>query len=469
MTEPTKGALLIVDDEPLKRVTLQIELTEAGYTVAQASDAASALEYLRTKPVDVVVSDVRMPGMDGLQLLRQIKAASPRTQVIMMTAFGTIDLAIEAMKRGAYDFLTKPFGTEVLLEKLERLRDSSDWHAGPAADSAPVRLGPLVGRSHAARQLFDQIRAVADNERPLLIHGESGAGAELVAEAIHQMSRRSPQPFLRVNCAAFSPQMLEGDLFGLPPAQPGSSSAGRIEAASRGTLFMDEIDTLPLELQVKLLQVLERRELDRPGGAGTEPADVRILCATHKDLRQLVDGGRFRQDLYYRVAAVTLPLPPLRDRREDIPLLAEEFLRRQTSNGSSGRSKAAPTRISPHAIEALLSYHWPGNILELEHTIERAITLASGDVIEMKDILLPKSCGQAPAEVWPEMTASLTETIAGVERKLIDAALRRATGNQAKAAQFLGIPRTTLRDKMAKYGMVGNGGGPGGSPAPDPT
>lgn len=457
MSEPTKGVLLVVDDEPLKRVTLQIELSEAGYTVAECPDAAAAMQYLRNKPVDVIITDVRMPGMDGLQFLRQIKAVSPRTQVILMTAFGTVDLAIEAIKRGAYDFLTKPFKTDVLLEKIERLRNSSEWHNVQAVTPSVSRIGQLVGRSHAARQLFDHIRAVADNECPMLIESEAGAGAEWVAEAIHQLSRRSTKPFIRMNCSAFGPQTIESDLFGA------NGRPGRLEAARGGTLFMDEIDTLSTELQVKLLQVLDSRGREHANGNGA--ADVRILCGTHKDLRQLVEGGRFRQDLFYRIGAVTLLVPPLRDRREDIPLLAEECLRKHASNG--GRTKPLPGKISSHAIDVLLDYHWPGNICELEHTIERAAALASSDTIEPKDILLPKASAQSPADAWPEMDASLTATIAGVERKLIDAALRRATGNQAKAAQFLGIPRTTLRDKMTKYGMVGNLATPPSAPLAD--
>lgn len=453
MSEPTKGAVLIVDDEPLKRVTLQIELSEAGFSVAEAPDAAAAIEHLRGKPVDVVVTDVRMPGMDGVQFLRHVKSSSPQTQVILMTAFGSVDLAIEAMKHGAYDFLTKPFKTEVLVDKLERLRSSSDWPNVAGITPNIVRLGPLIGRSYAAHRLFDQVREISDNEHPILIEGESGCGAELVADAIHQLSRRTGKPFMRINCAAFSPHLLDADLFGPTATQGTPAATGRLEATRGGTLFMDEVDALPLELQAKLVRLLEDRESERTNG---DAVDVRLLCATSKDLRKLVDSGKFRQDLYYRLAAVTLEIPPLRDRREDIPLLAEEFLIRQAAGSNPLRARTG-MRISAHAAEALANYNWPGNLLELEHTIERATTLAKGDTIELKDILLPKPIDSGAAEVWPDLSQNLTSTIAGVERKLIDAALRRATGNQAKAAQFLGIPRTTLRDKMAKYGMVGGG------------
>lgn len=472
MSEPTKGVLLVVDDEPLKRVTLQIELSEAGYKVVEVSDAVSAMQFLRSQPIDVVITDLRMPGMDGLQFLKQIKSASPRIHVILMTAFGSIGDAIEAMKRGAHDFLTKPFKTEVLLEKLERLRHSPQWGGSPAVQTDVERFGSLCGRSHAARMLFEQIRQVADNERPVLIQGESGCGADRVAETIHQLSRRCGQPFIAVNCTAFSPHLLDAELFGSGRAFNGSAHAdraGRIDAARGGTLFLDEVEALPLEAQVRLLRLLDPQDAGRVAGPESAPMNVRILCATQRDLRELVDAGRFRQELFYRLAAVSVFVPPLRERRDDVALLAAEVLQRFAASAGTARGRVVPTRFAPHALETLVAYCWPGNILELEHTIERAISLCQGDTIELKDILLPKTAATSAYDLGPEVPIGLVETVAGVEKKLIDAALRRATGNQAKAAQFLGIPRTTLRDKMAKYGMVGNGNGGDSSLPPMPS
>ncbi len=461
MTEPTKGILLIVDDEPLKRVTLQIELSEAGYSVSEAPDGPAALEHLRAHPVDAVITDLRMPEMDGMQFLERVKSVAPQTVVIMMTAFGSMETAVEAVKRGAWDCIAKPFTVDVLLAKLERLRNSPQWPGVAREAAQPERLGPLVGKSHAARQLIAQVKAIADSDRPVLLTGEAGCGAEVTAEAIYQLSPRSHRPLQRVSCAAFGSAALEADLFGTPAglAGPGAGHGpGRLAASHEATLFVDEVDRLSLELQSRLISVIDRRQVERPGTVGAAPADVRLICATTADLAQMVEAGRFRRELHYRLAATTIMLPPLRERREDIPLLAAKFMQ---SMAAAARGRKLPTQLSDAAVEALLDYHWPGNILELEHTLERAVAMASGERIERRDILLPRSVGRSYLTQWAELSGGLTETIAGVERKLIDAALRRANSNQARAAQFLGIPRTTLRDKMAKYGMVGNGNGSG--------
>ncbi len=436
MSDTCKGVLLVVDDEPLKRITLQIELSQVGYTVLDGADAAAAIKVLSSRPVDVVITDLRMPQMDGLQLLEQIKARWPQTHVVLMTAYGSVDSAVAAIKRGAYDYLTKPFKTEMLLEKLERLRSARGWVTDKDRPvPPPERLGSLIGVSYSARRLFQQVRAIADSDRPLLIEGENGTGKALVARAVHELGRRSARPFVTFDCSAS--ETCDADLFAC------------LEHADGGTLYLAGVDALPPAAQGRLLHVLESRTLDTSGGA--RPIDVRLVCSTTLELRTGVDEGRFRQDLYYRLSAASLGVPPLRDRREDIPLLARQFLERAAAAHGDGRPR--PTRLSPHAIEALLGYHWPGNARELEHVIEQAATLAGGEEIELKDILLPRQGPGARAPAPSERLPGLTETIAGIERSLIDSALRRAAGNQARAAQFLGIPRTTLRDKMAKYGM----------------
>ena len=456
MTETPKGTLLVVDDEPLKRVTLQIELSEAGYTTLEAPDAVAALKLLASNPVDVVISDVRMPEIDGMQFLEKIKAGFPKTHVILMTAFSSVGSAVEAMKLGAYDYIAKPFRTEVLLDKLERVLAGRSPDDG-AALAAPETVGPLVGRSHAARRLFEQIRTVADNDHPVMIMGEPGTCRDRVADAIHRLSQRWQGPLIKFSCAASSPQTIDGELFGSGASDATVTSApkaGRLELAGGGILFLDNVDALPLELQAKLLHALEEGIFEHAGNGERVSMDARLICGTERDLRQLVDAGEFRRDLYYRLDAIHLVIPPLRARREDIPLLVERYLK---TCAETGDPKNAAKCIDRQAMDVLVNYHWPANVRELEHVLERAITFAKGGEVLARDILLPaeQSSARERAAVADEGPSGLTETIAGVERTLIDAALRRAAGNQAKAAQFLGIPRTTLRDKMTKYGMVG--------------
>ncbi len=449
MNESSKGVLMIVDDEPLKRVTLQIECTEAGYTVHEFSDAASALQMLNQTPVDVVITDLRMPGMDGLQFLERIKAQSPQTHVILMTAYGSIDSAVEAIKRGAYDYLAKPFRTGLLLEKVDRLLACRRVSAG-AQSPELEKLGNMVARSASARRLFERIRTVADNERAILIQGESGTGKKRVAETIHQLSRRKERPFVPFACNISRPDLIAEELCGVPDSKA-PSRGGVFARANGGTLLLEHVDALPLDLQVKLLQLVEENSGAHSGKPGRGPLDVRVLCTTRNDLRHLVDEGRFREDLYFLLCAVSLTIPPLRERREDIPVLADLFLK---DDAAQAAGKKRPVKIHPHALDALVEYHWPANVRELQHVIHRAVAFAEGDEIQPKDIMLSPETQAAAANqvVIPEI-AGLTETIAGVERTLIHAALRRASGNQAKAAQYLRIPRTTLRDKMAKYGM----------------
>jgi DNA-binding NtrC family response regulator len=450
MQDSTKGVLLIVDDEPLKRVTLQIELSEAGYSVFEESDANAALKILDAQPVDVVITDLRMPGMDGLQFLEKIKSNSPQTHVILMTAYGSIDSAVEAIKRGAYDYLTKPFRTELLLEKVDRLLACSK-PSDAQSHQRVEKLGSLATRCAPVKRLFERINTVADNERPILIQGEAGTGKKEIAETLHKRSRRSEKPMITFSCDVTDHGEVCRDLFGEMADQDGEAHRPScFEQADGGTLFLKNIATLPPDLQLKLLHVVEQKAVERSGQQ--KPVDVRIICSTRRDLRKMVDEGGFREDLYFLLCAVTLSIPPLRDRREDIPVLADLFLKNEFVNdGQEQRTM----KINPHAMDALVEYHWPGNVRELEHVIQRAVAFADGREILPKDIMLPievPASSQNDDQPAQEVTG-LTETIAGVERTLIHAALRRAAGNQAKAAQLLRIPRTTLRDKMTKYDM----------------
>lgn len=441
MSQSAKGVLLVVEDDPNKRVNLRLELTDAGYRVLEAEDGPRALRILGVEPVHVVISNLSLPGMDGLQLLENLKAQHPQTHVIVTSPQGSVDTAIEAIKRGAYDYLPEPCPKERLLERLERLVTCQSIN-GQAPRPAVEELGSLVARSHAGRRLLDQIRKVAAGESSVLILGEAGSGTTSVAEEIHANSSRAAQPMVRLHCAAQSNQ-LEAQLL--------DGQNGALVRSRGGTLLIEEIDAMPMDVQVKLAAALDAP--DGSAGAGHRP---RLICISRKDLRESTEQGRFRQELYYRLSTAVITVPPLRDRREDIPLLAERLIKREAAKAAG---HAGPRWINPHAIDLLMGHTWPGNIRELEQVLTRAVTFADGDQIEQKDILLPvgDSAAVPQSAVLPTGFKDLTETVAGVERTLINNALRKAAGNQAKAAQLLGIPRTTLRDKMAKYGMVGDG------------
>ncbi len=504
--------ILVVDDEPLKRITLQIELSEAGYEVAEAADAQTARRLIDARPFDVVVSDVRMPGMSGLDLLTYVKQIRPEVEVVLMTAYATVDTAVLAIKRGAYDYITKPFTTPDLLVKLERLFATK---AARETNGGVETLGRLIAQSQSMKRLFEQIRNIAASDRTVLLVGESGTGKELFAEAIHQHSRRADKPLVRFSCAALQPTVLESELFGHEKgAFTGAirQKAGRFELAHGGTMLLDEVDDIPTDLQVKLLRVVEQQEFERVGGETPVRVDVRLICATKCDLLKLVQEGKFREDLYYRLNVITLTIPPLRERPDDIALLAEHFVAKHAALVGGG-----PVTLSPHAVDELLRHTWPGNVRELEHVIERALAFcgaashapgagaAAGaaavpvvsaapgsSAVATETIPAPtaragsghnKPAGEAPpaAEAAPRVIRpehilplgasiaedtplpmlelserlSLNETVADIEKRMIVLALRQCENNQARAAQRLGIPRTTLRDKMAKYSIPG--------------
>ncbi len=445
--------LVIDDDESLRRV-LEYNLAQEGYAVLTAGSGEQGLELLRKEGADLVVTDVRMPGMDGLQVLEGVRKVDPNIQVIILTAFGTIEMAVEAMRAGAFHYISKPFNRDELrltirkalqLKALERenvaLRQELKERTG---------LDAIIADSPPMRAILEMVQRVAPTETTVLILGESGTGKELIARAIHANSPRAAGPFVPVNCAAIPENLLESELFGhVKGAFTGAirDRVGKFEAAEGGTIFLDEIGEMRPELQVKILRCLEERVVERVGDNKPIRVDVRVLAATNKDLSKALQTGEFREDLYYRLNVVPLAIPPLRERREDIRPLAQHFLKRL----------GAPPRltITPEAFRALESYDWPGNVRELENALERAMIFHRGDVITLADlpetIRAPKVKEAAALPVsLPEAGLSLEE----VEKELILRALQKHDWNQSRAARYLGITRHTLLYRMEKHNIA---------------
>ncbi len=452
----TKASILIVDDEPIKRSVLEDELGAAGYSVVTAGNPLEAESVVKKTFFDVILTDLRMPGEDGLAFLRGLKRKKPEQVVIVMTAYGTVETAVEAMKLGAFDYIQKPFSTEELLLKLDRLLKyeqlASENEALRDQLALPRTESRIVGQSEPIREVLARIHAVAGTDTTLLIEGESGTGKELVARTIHETSHRASGSFVAVSCAALPRDLMESELFGHEAgAFTGAAKRriGRFEIAHGGTLFLDDVDDIPLALQVKLVRVLQERSFERVGGEQPILINIRVIAATKRPLATLVSAGKFREDLYYRLNVVPLHIPPLRERSEDIGLLVEHFLKKLAIKMNRGKLS-----ISPSAIAKLQSYHWPGNVRELEHVLERTVALTQEDTID--EVHLPKLQAMAtPAGIVSmalsdvehvEMMSIITE----VERRLVDWALARAEGNLAKAAQMLGIPRSTLQYKTTK-------------------
>ncbi|MFQ5750372.1 MAG: sigma-54-dependent transcriptional regulator [bacterium] len=452
-----KGKILVIDDEKLKRMTLKTQLEDEGYSVEIGENAFVGLERLKKHAFDVVVTDLRMPSMDGLTFLKKIKKLSPETEVIMMTAYGTIENAVEAMKEGAYDYITKPFPYDELSIKLNRLMEHQKGKVQIEALQKKIqsqyRYQNLIGRSKVMRTIFEKADAVADSDTTILIQGETGTGKELVANALHYNSHRKHGPFIKLSCAILNREILESELFGHEKgAFTGAlrRKRGRFELADKGTIFLDEVDDIPIELQVKLLRVIEEKIFERVGGEQSIEVDVRVICATKKDLKQMVSEAKFREDLYYRLNVVKIELPPLRDRREDIPLLAQHFLKKLASE----KNKSVRD-FSPEAQKLLLKHNWWGNVRELENVVEHAVTLSKSDRIIEDD--LPEYLQDVHAHnglfslnFSGNKQINFSETISEVETQLIYWALKEARGNQVKAAELLNIPRTTLRDKLVR-------------------
>ncbi len=451
--------ILIVDDEDSMREMLGIMLHRDGFSVVQAADGREGLALFRQGEFDLVISDIQMPHKNGIELLREIRADDPEALVIMMTAFSTTEEAVEAMKLGAYDYITKPFKTDevrlIIAKALEKSTLKRENLALKAVIDKRYSFSNLVGKSPAMQKLYALIERVANSQANVLIGGESGTGKELVAKAVHFNGPRKAGPFVPVNCGAIPENLLESELFGHEKgAFTGAErkKAGLFESANSGTLFLDEIGELPQSMQVKLLRVLQEREFRRVGGTRNHPLDIRLVAATNKDLAEQVAQGSFREDLYYRLNVIQVVLPPLRERREDIPLLLDYFYQKQTGE------KHLPAR--GEVLQALLEYDWPGNIRELENLVERCVVLGWEDEITLD--CLPISLQKAKLSTefqvdFHDGEFSLDTYLANIEKRVILKALEESGGVRTKAADILGISFRSIRYRLEKLGMDDEG------------
>ncbi|OLD32099.1 MAG: nitrogen regulation protein NR(I) [Candidatus Rokubacteria bacterium 13_1_20CM_2_68_19] len=465
--------ILIADDEDSLRWVLEKGLRGVGYDVTSVKDGEEAVRVFEAQPFDLVFLDVRMPGLDGLTALERIRDLRPDVYVIVMTAHGSMDTAIKAMQRGAYDYLNKPFDLDEVLLLSERALAASRLTQEVArlrTGLAEVReFSALIGRHPRMQDVYKTIGRIAGTDVTVLLRGESGTGKELVARAIHHYSRRSGRPFVAVSCAAIPGTLLESEMFGHERGaftDAKERRLGKFELAHGGTLYLDEIGDMPVDLQTKLLRALQERTIERVGGHESIAIDVRVLAATNRDLEALMKEGRFREDLYYRLNVVTVNLPPLRERRRDIPLLVEHFLAKHVEElGERG--------VAPEALDRLVGYDWPGNVRELENVVQRAMVMATAGVILPEH--LPIGPVSAAASVAVDATleeiierklmecvrglrerssANLYDLVVGlVEKPLLRAVLRETSGNQVRAAQILGINRNTLRKKLTEHGI----------------
>jgi len=451
-----KATVLLAEDDRSTRSSLSQFLKGLGYEVIEASTGHEAMEHLSARSFDIVVTDLMLPGVGGLEILRALHTEAPSTVGIVITGFGTVQNAIEAMRLGVFEYLLKPINFDELQIVLERALEFQRLHRENRQFKREVQrqfgLQNLIGHSDAMRRILDLIEKVADSDSTVLIYGESGTGKELVARAIHYRSDRMDKPLVPINCAAIPSDLLESELFGYEKgAFTGAhrTKIGRFEYANGGTLFLDEIGEMSPQLQVKLLRVLQEKSFERLGGVRPIQVDVRIIAATNRDLEKAIEEGKFREDLYYRLSVIPIHIPPLRERKEDIPLLVEHFL--EKFNTEKARSVSG---ISPKAMERLMEYSWPGNVRELENLIERLVVLKRTGTIEVED--LPEKIRFGPARdplgaiVLPEEGIRLEETIHRLERELILQALRRTRGVKKEAAELLGLKRTTLIQKMKR-------------------
>ena len=453
----SKPSVLVVDDDNGHRLMLEALLGKWGYRVQSAANGVQAVEKVREGPFDAVLMDIRMPDMDGITALKGIKSYNPAVPVVLMTAYSAVESAVEALKSGAYDYLIKPLDFDVLKLTLSRTLEHSRLKAENSQLRAESRSRAIVGNSPAIRRMQEMIETVAPSDATVLIIGKSGTGKELVARSIHQLSSRADGPWVAVNCAALSENLLESELFGHEKgAFTGADKRreGRFLQASGGTLFLDEIGEIPLQMQVKLLRALQQREIQRVGSDETISVDVRIVAATNRDLAEEIRAGRFREDLYYRLNVVSIMVPSLAERREDIPLLAQHFL-----HIHGERNRKDVKGFTPLAMDMLLRYDWPGNVRELAKAVDRAVVLLFGQYVSVRE--LPQAVVESyrpPQEIsapLPDGGGGPDEprTLEDVERDFIIRTVRECGDNKSEAAKRLGISRKTLHTKLKSYGL----------------
>jgi DNA-binding NtrC family response regulator len=452
--------ILFIDDDPGSRESLTLLLELEGYEVEAVAAGEDAMELLSRKSYDVVITDLFLPGVSGIDILKHVKEHSLPCNVILITGNATAETAVKAMKEGAFDYITKPLNFEklkVLVAKaVEKTRLVAENLYLRQQLRGKYKFDNIIGNSPAIQPVFSRMEKILHTESTVLILGESGTGKELVARAIHFNGLRKEKPFIPINCGAIPGELLESELFGHMRGSFTGAVAdkpGKFELANHGTIFLDEIGTMPLHLQMKLLRVLQEQEIERVGSTHRTKLDVRIISATNSDLEEKVRRGEFREDLYYRLNVIPIPLPPLRERREDIPLLAKHFLRKICTD-----MRRPVLDLTQDAIRALESYEWPGNVREMENAIERAVALTDSDVIDRQD--LPSQIGNValenehlPTLHIPDEGLNMAETIAHIEQTLIKQAMDKSRNVKARAATLLNINRTTLVEKIRRYGM----------------
>lgn len=458
MESPKTTKVLIVDDDPGHLVSVKTIIQSWGYIAETADDGSAAVEMVRSTPVDLILMDVRMTKMSGIEALKQIKVYNPAIPVIIMTAYSSVGSAVEAIKSGAYDYLMKPLDFEVLKLTIERACE----YAGLKEENRALKehlqtdydITNIIGRSQPMKKLLEMMSMIAPSEATVLITGDSGTGKELIARSLHFNSQRKEKPLVVVNCAAVTETLLESELFG---HEKGSFTGadkrreGRFMQANHGTIFLDEIGETSSTMQVKLLRVLQEKEIQRVGGEETLKVDVRIIAATNKDLEKEVAEGNFREDLFYRLNVMPLHVPSLRKRQEDIPLLAQHFLRK-----FADKNRKEIKGFVPMAMDMLVNYSWPGNVRELENAIERAVILATGDHITENQLPLNITESYPDFEAQPTGAGPImdgTHSLEDIEKEAILAALKTSNGNKAEAARRLGITRKTLHNKLKSYGL----------------